>query len=124
MAGFGSGVMLSLVSGMRGQNAISVGLFIALLKGGACKVKEKVKTKVKEKSLRQQAEDAKYKRIKRMLTSLGLTRYENNFKRNDLHDAYFLSLHYTGLREVGIPVGKSIAILDHIRLYGHEYIFG
>lgn len=37
-ASFGSGVMLSLVSGMRGPSVISVGVMFALADGGLFKV--------------------------------------------------------------------------------------
>ncbi|PWA52991.1 hypothetical protein CTI12_AA449320 [Artemisia annua] len=40
-AAFGSGVMLSLVTGMRGASVISVGVFFALANGGKFKVEEK-----------------------------------------------------------------------------------
>ncbi|XP_071719751.1 chloroplastic import inner membrane translocase subunit HP30-2-like [Rutidosis leptorrhynchoides] len=45
ISGFGSGVMLSLVTGMRGPSVISVGVLFALVNGGLIKVEETLRNR-------------------------------------------------------------------------------
>ncbi|KAK1431635.1 hypothetical protein QVD17_08134 [Tagetes erecta] len=78
VAGFGSGVMYSLVSGMggpsRGPRAITFGVFFALVEGGYFKVKEKL------------LRPSMYMETKSMLSRLNLEKYEKNFKKGLLTD--------------------------------------
>ncbi|KAJ6820985.1 uncharacterized protein M6B38_332745 [Iris pallida] len=82
-AAFGSGAMFSLVSGMGGPNqavnAVTSGLFFALVQGGLFKMGQKFS--------QPPAEDMYYSRARSMLTSLGLQNYEKNFKRGLLTDS-------------------------------------
>ncbi|URE12568.1 Tim17/Tim22/Tim23/Pmp24 family [Musa troglodytarum] len=77
VAAFGSGAMFSLVSGMGGPNqalnAVTSGLFFALVQGGLFKIGEKFS--------QPPADDVLYSGTKRMLTNLGLQNYEKNFKK-------------------------------------------
>ncbi|KAK9133490.1 hypothetical protein Scep_013018 [Stephania cephalantha] len=98
VAAFGSGAMFSLVSGMGGPNqaanAVTSGLFFALVQGGLFKLGQKFS--------QPPAEDIYYSRTRCMLSSLGLQDYERNFKKG-------------ALRDVKIPPGPRLLILDHIQ---------
>ncbi|MBA0559389.1 hypothetical protein Golob_016354, partial [Gossypium lobatum] len=161
-AAFGSGAMFSLVSGMGGPNqaanAVTSGLFFALVQGGLFQVMrylislivstsmnfeillcrfvasyliatdaylnmsmadmtrqglsqyvEKVEqARVQCKPLGKKfsqppVEDVNYYRTRSMLNSLGLQNYEKNFKKG------------FALRDVKIPPGPRLLILDHIQ---------
>ncbi|KAK9133491.1 hypothetical protein Scep_013019 [Stephania cephalantha] len=101
VAAFGSGAMFSLVSGMGGPNqaanAVTSGLFFALVQGGLFKLGQKFS--------QPPAEDIYYSRTRCMLSSLGLQDYERNFKKG------------FALRDVKIPPGPRLLILDHIQRY-------
>ncbi|CAH1430154.1 unnamed protein product [Lactuca virosa] len=109
-AGFGSGVMFSLVSGMGGpnqaSNAIASGVFFALVQGGVFKVREKIS--------KPNPEDLLYNETRGMLTSLGLGHYEKNFKRGLLTDSTLPLLTDSALQDARIPPGPRLLILDHI----------
>ncbi|KAI7755013.1 hypothetical protein M8C21_020180 [Ambrosia artemisiifolia] len=98
VAAFGSGVMFSLVSGMGGPNpaanVITSGVFFALVQGGLFKVGEKFS--------KPPAEDVLYSETRSMLSRLGLETYEKNFKKG-------------ALRDVRIPPGPRLMILDHVQ---------
>ncbi|KAE8730718.1 putative Response to low sulfur 3 [Hibiscus syriacus] len=98
-AAFGSGAMFSLVSGMGGPNqaanAVTSGLFFALVQGGLFQLGQKFS--------QPPVEDVNYSRTKSMLNSLGLQNYEKNFKKG------------FALRDVKIPPGPRLLILDHIQ---------
>ncbi|KAJ6845310.1 uncharacterized protein M6B38_289715 [Iris pallida] len=110
-AAFGSGAMFSLVSGMGGPNqavnAVTSGLFFALVQGGLFKMGQKFS--------QPPAEDLYYSRARSMLTSLGLQNYEKNFKRGLLTDSTLPLLSDSALRDVKIPPGPRLLILDHIQ---------
>ncbi|KAL9263289.1 Chloroplastic import inner membrane translocase subunit HP30-2-like protein [Drosera capensis] len=99
VAAFGSGAMFSLVSGMGSpnqlQNVITSGIFFALVQGGIFTVAQKFSVPP--------TEDLFYTRTRSMLSSLGLQNYEKNFKRG------------LALRDVKIPPGPRLLILDHIQ---------
>ncbi|KAK9155806.1 hypothetical protein Sjap_003286 [Stephania japonica] len=82
VAAFGSGAMFSLVSGMGGPNqaanAVTSGLFFALVQGGLFKLGQKFS--------QPPTEDIYYSRTRCMLSSLGLQDYERNFKKGLLTD--------------------------------------
>ncbi|CAD5185302.1 unnamed protein product [Musa acuminata subsp. malaccensis] len=111
VAAFGSGAMFSLVSGMGGPNqalnAVTSGLFFALVQGGLFKIGEKFS--------QPPADDVLYSGTKRMLTNLGLQNYEKNFKKGLLSDATLPLLTDSALRDVNIPPGPRLLILDHIQ---------
>ncbi|ONK58679.1 uncharacterized protein A4U43_C09F15550 [Asparagus officinalis] len=110
-AAFGSGAMFSLVSGMGGPNqavnAVTSGLFFALVQGGLFKFGQKFS--------QQPAEDIYYSRSKNMLTRLGLQKYEKNFRKGLLTDSTLPLLTDSALRDVKIPPGPRLIILDHIQ---------
>ncbi|KAI3704814.1 hypothetical protein L1987_75043 [Smallanthus sonchifolius] len=105
VAGFGSGAAFSLVSGMRGP--VSTGVIFALVYGGIWKLQEKFS--------KPRAEDVLYNKTRGMLWRLGLHDYEKNFKSGLLTDSTLPLLTDSALREVKIPPGPRLLILDHIR---------
>ncbi|KAK9071682.1 hypothetical protein SSX86_008111 [Deinandra increscens subsp. villosa] len=138
VAAFGSGAVFTLVSGMGGPNvaanALSSGVLFALMQGGLFKLGEKFS--------KPPTEDVLYNKTKGMLSSLGLHNYEKNFKSGLLTDttlplltdrqlltlnsllyADFILLvtddHLfacnSALRDVKIPPGPRLLILDHIQ---------
>ncbi|CAM8898294.1 unnamed protein product [Rhodiola kirilowii] len=112
VAAFGSGAAFSLVSGMGGPNlaanVVSSGLFFALIQGALFKVGEKFsKTAV-------QTVDPYYARTGSMLSSLGLQQYEKNFKKGLLTDSTLPLLTDSALKDVNIPPGPRLIILDHV----------
>ncbi|KAL1820041.1 hypothetical protein ACET3Z_014910 [Daucus carota] len=111
-AAFGSGVMFSLVSGMGGGpnqagSAVTSGLFFALIQGGLFKVGEKFS--------KPPVEDVLYNKTRSMLSSLGLQNYEKNFKKGLLTDNTLPLLNDSALRDVRIPPGPRLLILDRIQ---------
>ncbi|KAF5178952.1 mitochondrial import inner membrane translocase subunit TIM22-like [Thalictrum thalictroides] len=111
VAAFGSGAMFSLVSGMGGPNlaanVVTSGLFFALIQGGIFKVQEKF--------VKPPAEDIFYSRTRGMLANLGLQNYEKNFKKGLLTDNTLPLLTDSALRDVRVPPGPRLLILDHIQ---------
>ncbi|OVA03071.1 Mitochondrial inner membrane translocase subunit Tim17/Tim22/Tim23/peroxisomal protein PMP24 [Macleaya cordata] len=111
VAAFGSGAMFSLVSGMGGPNqaanAVTSGLFFALVQGGIFQIGQKFS--------QPPTEDTFYTRTRCMLTNLGLQNYERNFKRGLLTDSTLPLLTDSALRDVKIPPGPRLLILDHIQ---------
>lgn len=109
-AAFGSGVMFSLVSGMGGPNqvgnAVTSGLFFALFQGGVFQMGQMFS--------QPPAEDTHYAKTRNMLQNLGLQNYEKNFKKGLLSDNTLPLLNDSALRDVKIPPGPRLLILDHI----------
>ncbi|KAK4433217.1 Chloroplastic import inner membrane translocase subunit HP30-2 [Sesamum alatum] len=110
VAAFGSGAMFSLVSGMGGPNqaanAVTSGLFFALVQGGIFQLGQKFS--------QPPAEDVHYVKTRTMLSKLGLQNYERNFKKGLLTDNTLPLLTDSALRDVKIPPGPRLVILDHI----------
>ncbi|XP_051143728.1 chloroplastic import inner membrane translocase subunit HP30-2 [Andrographis paniculata] len=110
VAAFGSGAMFSLVSGMGGpnqaMNAVTSGLFFALVQGGLFQLGQKFS--------QPPVEDVFYVKTRSMLSNLGLQNYEKNFKRGLLTDTTLPLLTDSALRDVKIPPGPRLLILDHI----------
>ncbi|TKY73985.1 translocase of inner mitochondrial membrane 17 [Spatholobus suberectus] len=110
-AAFGSGAMFSLVSGMGGPNqaanAVTSGLFFALVQGGLFQIGQKFS--------QPPAEDIHYAKTRHMLHNLGLQSYEKNFKKGMLTDNTLPLLTDSALRDVRIPPGPRLLILDHIQ---------
>jgi hypothetical protein len=111
VAAFGSGAMFSLVSGMGGPNqaanAVTSGLFFALVQGGLFKLGQKFSQPSTEENY--------YVKTKSMLSKLGLQNYEKNFKKGLLTDNTLPLLTDSALRDVKIPPGPRLLILDHIQ---------
>ncbi|XP_061356659.1 chloroplastic import inner membrane translocase subunit HP30-2 isoform X2 [Gastrolobium bilobum] len=110
-AAFGSGAMFSLVSGMGGPNqaanAVTSGLFFALVQGGLFQLGQKFS--------QPPVEDIHYAKTRHMLHNLGLQNYEKNFKKGLLSDNTLPLLTDSALRDVKIPPGPRLLILDHIQ---------
>ena len=110
-AAFGSGALFSLVSGMGGPNqatnALTSGLFFALVQGGLFQIGQKFS--------QPPAEDTHYAKTRHMLNNLGLQSYEKNFKKGLLTDNTLPLLTDSALRDVRIPPGPRLLILDHIQ---------
>ncbi|KAI4306595.1 hypothetical protein L6164_029856 [Bauhinia variegata] len=111
VAAFGSGAMFSLVSGLGGPNqvgnAVTSGLFFALVQGGLFQFGQKFSQPA--------AEDVRYTKTRSMLQNLGLQDYEKNFKKGLLTDNTLPLLSDSALRDVKIPPGPRLLILDHIQ---------
>ncbi|KAJ8554210.1 hypothetical protein K7X08_024888 [Anisodus acutangulus] len=110
-AAFGSGALFSLVSGMGGPNpvpnALTSGIFFALVQGGLFELGRKFS--------QPPAEDTHYVRTRSLLSSLGLQNYEKNFKKGLLTDTTLPLLTDSALRDVRIPPGPRLLILDCIQ---------
>ncbi|KAF5450558.1 hypothetical protein F2P56_030893 [Juglans regia] len=113
VAAFGSGAMFTLVSGMgagapnQAANAITSGLFFALVQGGLFKLGEKFS--------KPPVEDVFYIKTRSMLYNLGLQNFEKNFKKGLLTDSTLPLLTDSALRDAKIPPGPRLLILDHIQ---------
>ncbi|KAM3367256.1 hypothetical protein ACQJBY_016087 [Aegilops geniculata] len=115
-AAFGSGALFSIVSGMGTPNpvvnAITTGMAFAVFQGGFFIVGQKFsKTKTHN-------EDMNYSRARNMLSQLGLQNYEKNFKKGLLTDETLPLLNESALRDVNIPPGPRLVILEHIKRFG------
>lgn len=110
IAAFGSGAMFSLVSGVGGPNvalnAATTGFFFAIIQGGMFKL---------GRLHQPTSNDQYYVNAKGMLKNLGLERYEKNFKKGLLTDVTIPLLNDSALRDVKIPPGPRILILDYVR---------
>ncbi|KAI5082945.1 hypothetical protein GOP47_0002688 [Adiantum capillus-veneris] len=110
VAAFGSGAMFSLVSGAGGQNvlpsAVMTGVFFAALQGGLFKL---------SKVSKPPPDDIYYMNGRSMLQQLALERYLRNFKRGLLADTTLSLLNDSALREVNIPPGPRLLILDFVK---------
>ncbi|TYI11569.1 hypothetical protein ES332_A09G215700v1 [Gossypium tomentosum] len=117
VAAFGSGAMFSLVSGMGGPNqaanAVTSGLFFALIQG--------VLFQFGQKLSQPPVEDMYYSRTRSMLNSLGLQNYEKNFKKGLLTDNTLPLLTDSALRDVKIPPGPRLLILDHVQSFSSTF---
>ncbi|KAL3699223.1 hypothetical protein R1sor_017245 [Riccia sorocarpa] len=111
VAAFGSGAVFSVVSGVGGTNvagnAVTTGIFFALIQGGIFKVGQNF--------TKPPSEDLLYTQAKSMLSTLGLQRYEKNFKKGMLTDMTLPLLNDSALRDVRIPPGPRLLILDHVK---------
>ncbi|CAN1248275.1 Chloroplastic import inner membrane translocase subunit HP30-2 [Linum perenne] len=111
VAAFGSGALFSLVSGVGGPNpaanALSSGFFFALVQGGLYQLGQKFS--------QPPGEDLHYARTRSMLSKLGIPNYEKNFKKGLLNDNTLPLLTDSALRDVKIPPGPRLLILDHVQ---------
>ncbi|TVU14663.1 hypothetical protein EJB05_38146 [Eragrostis curvula] len=112
-AAFGSGALFSIVSGMGTPNpvanAITTGMAFAVFQGGFFMIGQKFSQP------QGVSEDTYYSRGRSMLQKLGLQNYEKNFKKGLLTDQTLPLLNDSALRDVKIPPGPRLLILDHIK---------
>ncbi|WVZ85504.1 hypothetical protein U9M48_032427 [Paspalum notatum var. saurae] len=112
-AAFGSGALFSIVSGMGTGtpnpvvNAVTTGVAFAVFQGGFFMIGQKFS--------QPKSEDTYYSRGRSMLQTLGLQNYEKNFKKGLLTDQTLPLLTDSALRDVKIPPGPRLLILDHIK---------
>ncbi|KAG0533213.1 hypothetical protein BDA96_04G173400 [Sorghum bicolor] len=110
-AAFGSGALFSIVSGVGtpnpAVNAITTGVAFAVFQGGFFMIGQKFS--------KPSSEDTYYSRTRSMLHKLGLEKYEKNFKRGLLNDQTLPLLTDSALRDVKIPPGPRLLILDQIK---------
>ncbi|GJM85133.1 hypothetical protein PR202_ga01557 [Eleusine coracana subsp. coracana] len=110
-AAFGSGALFSIVSGMGtpnpAVNAITTGVAFAVFQGGFFMIGQKFS--------KPKTEDTNYSRTRSMLQQLGLQKYEKNFKNGLLTDQTLPLLTDSALRDVKIPPGPRLLIIDQIR---------
>nr|ACG46863.1 SAM domain family protein [Zea mays] len=110
-AAFGSGALFSIVSGMGTPNpvanAVTTGVAFAVFQGGFFMIGQKFS--------KPPSEDTYYSRTRSMLHKLGLEKYEKNFKRGLLNDQTLPLLTDSALRDVKIPPGPRLLILDQIK---------
>ena len=127
MSMFGGGAALSISSSLSGQKgafggadavvpegpgqiaqeAVKSGVLFALLNGAFIKIGQSFSGK-NEKT------DVFYSHAVRMLATLGLEKYEKNFKRGLLTDDCLLLLNDSALQEVRIPPGPRLKILNYV----------
>ncbi|RZC59942.1 hypothetical protein C5167_021701 [Papaver somniferum] len=108
-AGFGAGVTYKLMlTRMRGPdaavNAAILGVAGAIVGGCAFQLGHRVCEPPVE-----------YTRTRCMLSSLGLLKYEKNFEEGSLTDNTLPLLTDSVLKDVGVPPGPRLLILDHVK---------
>uniref|UniRef100_A0A453DTQ5 SAM domain-containing protein n=1 Tax=Aegilops tauschii subsp. strangulata TaxID=200361 RepID=A0A453DTQ5_AEGTS len=112
-AAFGSGVLFSLVSGMGTPNpvanAITSGVGFAVFQGGFFMIGQRFS---KPQGV---SEHNYYARTSSMLQNLGLEKYEKNFRKGLLTDHTLPLLTDSALKDVKIPPGPRLIILDQIK---------
>ncbi|KAF2531868.1 hypothetical protein F2Q70_00031824 [Brassica cretica] len=112
VSGSGAGLALSFLRQgfkLRPAHALSSFAVFAVIQATIYKVKETIKSR--------NAQDALYTEARAMLSMLGLEEYEKNFKKGRLTDPTLPLLTDRELREVNIPPGPRLLILDHIKRY-------
>ena len=114
-AAFGSGVLFSLVSGMGTPtpnpvaSAITSGVGFAVFQGGFFMIGQRFS---KPQGV---SEPNYYARTSSMLQNLGLEKYEKNFRKGHLTDHTLPLLTDSALKDVKIPPGPRLIILDQIK---------
>lgn len=111
-ASFGSGAAFSLVSGLAGPNkltgAVTMGMSFALIQGLFHQVGKAFGGGGGKE------DETEYEATRAMLYSLGLTRYEKNFKKNQLNDQTLALLTDSALKDSKVPPGPRLLILEHV----------
>ena len=122
---FGAGAALSLTTNLAGNqpaapeqvkpstplgyltDAIRTGTLFAALNGAFMKIGQKFSGK-------DSSQDVYYYHTICMLTTLGLEKYESNFRKGMLMDDCLTLLSDSALREVRIPPGPRLKILNYV----------
>eukprot|EP00243_Klebsormidium_subtile_P004808 TRINITY_DN18976_c0_g1_i1.p1 TRINITY_DN18976_c0_g1~~TRINITY_DN18976_c0_g1_i1.p1 ORF type:complete len:285 (+),score=33.38 TRINITY_DN18976_c0_g1_i1:135-989(+) len=110
---FGSGAAFSLVSGVGSDSvggkvtsAVTSGLGFAVFQGAIYQVGQRFSPKPQD--------DLDYLHTRRVLQDLGLERYEKNLKRGQLNDRVLPLLTDSSLKDVHIPPGPRLLILEAV----------
>uniref|UniRef100_A0A7S1SMT5 SAM domain-containing protein n=1 Tax=Tetraselmis chuii TaxID=63592 RepID=A0A7S1SMT5_9CHLO len=130
-ASFGSGVCFSLVSGMGSKpppnmppgqpaagplpTAIITGVTFALFNGLFYQIGQSFFGGGETE--KGPAGEDRYLRTKYMLSNLGLSQYEKNFKKGQLDDATLMLVNESALRDCKIPPGPRLLIMHHLDGY-------
>ncbi|KAI3835223.1 hypothetical protein MKW98_020339 [Papaver atlanticum] len=105
-AGFGAGAMFRLMTRMGrpyvAADAVILGVVCALNAGTMHQLDQ-----------RHAQPEVEYTRTRRMLSNLGLQNYEKNFEKGLLTDITMPLLTESSLKDVGVPPGPRLLILDH-----------
>ncbi|CAN7079527.1 unnamed protein product [Brassica oleracea var. botrytis] len=144
VSGSGAGLALSFLRQgfkLRPAHALSSVAVFAVIQATIYKVKETIKSR--------NAQDALYTEARAMLSMLGLEEYEKNFKKGRLTDPtlplltdrlyihtsfsllcsnykpipFLMNSDSRELREVNIPPGARLLILDHIKRFVHKLLY-
>ncbi|KAF6168080.1 hypothetical protein GIB67_011465 [Kingdonia uniflora] len=116
VAGFGAGALSSIIKNMgcspnlQAAYMVQTGVIFAIFQGAlftSAQHKTAKSTHSKEETL--------YTKTKSMLTTLGYQNYERNFRKGLLSDITLPLLTDMALRDVNIPPGARLVILDHIQ---------
>ncbi|KAJ9527429.1 hypothetical protein QJQ45_025695 [Haematococcus lacustris] len=109
-ASFGAGVAYSLVSGAPNplEAAVTTGMAFALFNGLFFQIGQFFKP---------EHADTEYERAKYMLTTLGLTKYQDNLKKALLTDNTIMLWNESALQEARIPPGPRLLIMHHLDRY-------
>ncbi|GAQ89050.1 hypothetical protein KFL_004830010 [Klebsormidium nitens] len=110
---FGSGAAFSLVSGVgtdspggKLRSALSSGVGFAVFQGALYQVGQRFSPKPQD--------DLDYIHTRRVLQDLGLEKYEKNLKRGQLNDRVLPLLTDSSLKDVHIPPGPRLLILEAV----------
>lgn len=122
-ASFCSGAAFALVSGVgatgptgRLGSAVTTGMFVSAFQGVFFKI-GKALTDKKEKDKTSKGKNKEdYLLAKAMLSELGLSRYEKNFKRAGLTDETLRLMNDAALVEAKIPPGPRLLILENCNM--------
>jgi len=115
---FASGVAFTLVNGIGNtaqpasfDNCLNTGVIFAAFQGIFYKIGEAFGGGSAASA------DTDYARVKFMLESLGLEKYEKNMKKALLDDTCIMLLNDSALQEARIPPGPRLKILSNVDFY-------
>lgn len=118
-ASFGSGAAFSLVSGLSQGNkltgAATMGVSFALIQGLFYQIGQAIGGGNND-------DDSEYDATRAMLFALDLSKYEKNFKKNQLNDRTLTLLTEETLKDSKVPPGPRLLILDHVANTDYSYL--
>lgn len=116
IAGFGSGAAYSVVSGITQGNpfqaAFTTGVLFAAFQGALHKLSTKFSAPKKDPT--------DFMMAKTLLTNLGFPEYSKNIQKGRLDDRTMWLWNDVALRDVRIPPGPRLLILNHVSKYREE----
>ncbi|KAK9788577.1 hypothetical protein WJX73_007463 [Symbiochloris irregularis] len=118
VAGFGSGVCFSLVSGMAGPNALqgafTSGVLMALAQAAFYQIGATWTKRTKA------TESPEYMRVRHLLESLGLATHLKGFQGQQLTDSTIYLWNNSALKSVrSLRAGPRLVLLNHVDRYRH-----